>query len=647
MKRLLAGVVAIMLVLGGNVVLPNVINSYNFSFAASAEESGNFKYAVTNDGDAVLTGYTGSETDVTLPEIIDGHTVTGISYEFSLSNDGNNAVKIKRMVLSNSIKIVTDCAPGANMAELEEIVLNEGLEEFDPLFLQYSKVSDLTIPSTCKIASGTDIFTLSDLNLKSITIAEGNPYYKSVDGIVYSADMKIAEYCPFLYEKTSVIIPDGCEEISYGTFFGDAIKEITIPKSVTKIGEYAVGYHSTDGKDIGGGEHAAPQSPETYQFVVVPDFKIKCYSGSAAEQYAKDNGIDYELIDLSADSEYAEILYDEEFGRWYEKGENGEKLAIIALYDSDKDAYVTSTGKILSTTQTDITVNVDGEEYPDSLVYLVLSDNTLMQLINYGYSNNIYNDIKGKAVSAIGPYFDVPQALGTSVIIPDNITYLGAYAMQTRPNTNEPGDGIKEIVLSKNLLCIEEGGLRTSSTHEDGTLSNVVLPESLKYIGSTAFFGYAALTSITIPKNVEYIGDYAFGYTWDYDALNADEYTDADLSKYYRKIDGFTVYGYKGTEAESYATKNSFKFVALDADNSSDEKNNESGSDQSSSVDNNSNTSSQSTNNSTTGKSSTANSANTSNANTDNPNTGAATVGFGIAAIGGIAAVVAKRRYKK
>lgn len=627
MKRLLAGVVAITLVLGGNVVLPNMINNYNFSLAASAEESGSFKYAVTNDGDAVLTGYTGSETDVTLPEIFDGHTVTGISYEFSLSNDGNNAVRIKRLVLPDSIKNITDCAPGANMADLEEIVLNEGLEEFDPLFLQYSRVSDLTIPSTCKIASGTDIFTLSDLNLKSITIAEGNPYYKSVDGIVYSADMKIAEYCPFLYEKTSVTIPDGCEEIAYGTFFGDAIKEITIPDSVTKIGEYAVGYHSTDGKDIGGAEHAAPQSPDTYQFVAVPDFKIKCHRGSAAEQYAKDNGIDYELIDNAAGEEYADILYDDNVGRWYILSNEGNKCVLDCVYDDGWYTWINEKDKKIGTKESETTVSINGSAIRCTVTYTVLKDGTAM-LISATEPNTVLSEIDGYKITAIAPWYDLPQMLN-EINLPDTITYLGTNSFEIKPGV------CRSIKLSKNLKCIEKGAMVTEPRLNDSTINRIDLPNGLKYVGPIAFLGFTSLKSISIPASVDHIGDYAFGYCWDTDI---DDPIDYDNVNHYKKIDDFTIYGYKGTEAESYAIKNSFKFVALDADNSSDNNNNGSSSEQSSSVDNNSKSSSQSTNNSTAGKSSTA--------STNNPNTGVATAGFGLASIGGIALVVAKRKKK-
>lgn len=65
------------------------------------------------------------------------------------------------------------------------------------------------------------------------------------------------------------------------------IKDIYIPDSVTSIGYYALGYYASDD-----GEYYVGND----NMKLIPGFKLKCHAGSAAEQYAKDNGINYELI---------------------------------------------------------------------------------------------------------------------------------------------------------------------------------------------------------------------------------------------------------------------------------------------------------------------------------------------------------------
>ena len=60
------------------------------------------------------------------------------------------------------------------------------------------------------------------------------------------------------------------------------------------------------------------------------------------------------------------------------------------------------------------------------------------------------------------------------------------------------------------------------------------------------------LKTVTIEKNVTKIDDYAIGFVFDFDNYKINKAKD------------FTVKGYRGTVAESYAKKNSFNFVALD-----------------------------------------------------------------------------------
>ena len=81
----------------------------------------------------------------------------------------------------------------------------------------------------------------------------------------------------------------------------------------------------------------------------------------------------------------------------------------------------------------------------------------------------------------------------------------------------------------------------------------MTLPDGLTTIGSQAFFKCDSLEKqITIPASVTTIGDRAFGYI---------DVKDVGITK----VDGYTIYGHKDTEAQKYADKNGFAFVDLDA----------------------------------------------------------------------------------
>ena len=90
-----------------------------------------------------------------------------------------------------------------------------------------------------------ELFATSNLSLNNIEIDSDNPYYTSVDGVVYSKDMKTLYYCP--NNKTQLVIPNTVTEIDSYAFFGNKCTsvgpvgsgaDIQIPNSVKTIGDY-------------------------------------------------------------------------------------------------------------------------------------------------------------------------------------------------------------------------------------------------------------------------------------------------------------------------------------------------------------------------------------------------------------------------
>ncbi|MCD7812083.1 MAG: leucine-rich repeat protein [Ruminococcus sp.] len=93
----------------------------------------------------------------------------------------------------------------------------------------------------------------------------------------------------------------------------------------------------------------------------------------------------------------------------------------------------------------------------------------------------------------------------------------------------------------------------THAFHINPDLEVIILPESLVTLESEAIAGCDNINSITIPAGVQTIGSYALGYDYVelYDEIG-EKYSD------------FTIYGYIGTAAETYANENGFTFIALD-----------------------------------------------------------------------------------
>lgn len=78
-------------------------------------------------------------------------------------------------------------------------------------------------------------------SLDTILVDEQNEYWCAVDGVLYSKDMKTLHTYPCGKTDINYTIPDGVKSIkSYAFAHHKSLESITIPTSVTKIGEYII-----------------------------------------------------------------------------------------------------------------------------------------------------------------------------------------------------------------------------------------------------------------------------------------------------------------------------------------------------------------------------------------------------------------------
>ena len=78
--------------------------------------------------------------------------------------------------------------------------------------------------------------------LENINVDEDNPYYVSVDGIVYTKDMKTIVSYPSGKKDTKFIVPDTVTKIgSYAFSYNSYLKEVVLPTNLEEI-EYAAFY---------------------------------------------------------------------------------------------------------------------------------------------------------------------------------------------------------------------------------------------------------------------------------------------------------------------------------------------------------------------------------------------------------------------
>ena len=196
-----------------------------------------------------------SLTSITIP-----NGVTSIDwYAFS------GCTSLKSITIPNSVTSIGDSA-FEDCSSLTSITIPNSVTSIgDSAFEDCSNLTSITIPNSVT-EIGYSAFN-GCTSLKTIMIPNS---VTSIGSSAFSG-------CTSL---ESITIPDSVTSIGNWAFENcSSLKSITILNSVTSIGSNAFGYYFDNG------------------YKKIDNFKIFCYSGTAGERYAKENGFEYVLLD--------------------------------------------------------------------------------------------------------------------------------------------------------------------------------------------------------------------------------------------------------------------------------------------------------------------------------------------------------------
>ena len=434
---------------------------------------------------------------------------------FTADNDINEIPKaafeltvgLKKIEIPSSVKKIGDSA--FDLSTVSEIKFNEGLETIgNSAFNTWGSFEKITLPSTVK---------------------------------------SIGEECFNSYKPYLIELNDGLERVGKQAFICNfANQSVKIPASVTEIGEKAFGY-SDSGKKA-------------------ENFTIYGYRGTAAETYANENGFTFIPLDLVEferfeDTTSTSPVYDVTV----HSGAVVEERQYAELYEEwSEDHYWINKLTFDARGVAPITINDYGFAGANGAPgYIRTIDFIGSGDVVFGSQVFNFTGIESLTLPANVKFKDNAEGIFTSCL---RLKTADIYC-DVVPKMFDDCNSLETVNFKGNTTSIPYAAFRNCN------IKRLDIPSSVKSIGEEAFFGSYQMAAVTlrsglssigakafydnnfkfviIPASVTSIGEKAFGYISDS-----------------KTIDGFTIYGYRGTAAETYANENGFTFIPLDSESS-------------------------------------------------------------------------------
>lgn len=147
----------------------------------------------------------------------------------------------KKFVIPPGITNIGDYAFSncSNYSNLQEITLPSSLTNIGNGAFEWCwNLQEITLPSSLTTIGG-EVFR-GCWNLKEINVAESNKFYRTIDGVLYTKDLKTIICYPQGKEDVKFVIPSGVTSVGDDAFISCwNLQEITLPSSITSIGDFA------------------------------------------------------------------------------------------------------------------------------------------------------------------------------------------------------------------------------------------------------------------------------------------------------------------------------------------------------------------------------------------------------------------------
>ena len=537
-----------------------------------------YQYSLDDDGNATITGYSGSVSALAIPQTIDGHTVVAI---------GNVAFRGSCLVNVTIPDTVTEIGASAfaGCKQLSTVQLSNKLTKLGELaFSDCTSLTSIRIPKSLETAScayyGAGPFK-GCLALQNVELETGMT--KIPDNLLAS--------CPGF---TAITIPDTVTAIGGGAFRDTCLVNVTIPDTVTEIGDsafYACKQLATvqlSNKLTKLGELAfsdctsltSIRIPKSLETASCTYYGAGPFKGCLALQNVELETGMAKIPDnlLASCPGFTAITIPDSVTQIGKSAFSGSKLESIRIPDTVTgmgDHVFSGCTELKDVTLPNIRQNIVSGMFAGctSLEKIVLpetvtairadafKDCTSLKDITWSKAPEIIESCAFQNCSALtevtipdsvksigfGAFSDC-SALST-VMIPGTVKTIGSEAFRncdalttvTIPDSvTSYGsqmfydcDALTTVKLGSGMKTIPE-----SMFEHCDALESLSIPRCVTSVGNNAFKDCTKFTSVTIPRSVTSISASAFSYP---------------------KI--LTIYGVAGTYAETFAKENSIQFV--------------------------------------------------------------------------------------
>lgn len=575
---------AVALVIGSVTIMPFTVSGAG---NGPVIEEGNYRAVYYEDGTAMLIEAKIDDEHVTVPSKIGDYTITEISGAYKnnskiksvtipdtvtgiLGTAFENCKNLESVTMTDSVTLIGGGA-FEGCVKLKNIDLPDNLTKIsDDAFFMCNSLTEITIPESvteigslafadCKNLATININKNPDLIIAGDAFVYSKWYNTQPDGVVYLDRFALC-YKGDMADGLKVDFKDGttsiCDNMFYDSeFYEDtySLVSVTFPDTLTYIGDNAFGkcvnLQDVDFPDglthIG---NSAFEGCTSIKSVTIPA-GVKDLRHSFAR-----SGL--ESVTLKGNPEMWNYAFNE--------CENLTEVNLPDNIESINDYAFYGCKSLETITLPESVRSIEGGAFSNCESLKEINHSGKIYKVScYSFENTAWEKAQPEGYVCFGDvilYYNGKDAKTMEeLVVAEGIKGIANGAFADYKN-------LKKVVFPEGLKAIGAYSFRSTK------VENIVIPESVEFVGYGAFVNCSELTSLDvkgggvieyeaflncanlksciISGDVDEIGDDAFG-----------KYTTSDGK---RLVDGFTINGVEGSQAENYAKENGLSFVALD-----------------------------------------------------------------------------------